>query len=80
MLVRYGDREEVRRGFSANYSTEGWAGSASVHFEAKMKELLRFKETETNLNVTRWIEEYIESLEKDIERARIMEEREGWGV
>jgi len=80
MLARYGDQEEVRRNFSANYSTEGWSGSASVHFETKMEELLRFKETETDPNVTRWIEEYMESLEKDIERARIMEEREGWGT
>lgn len=76
MLVRYGKREDVRRNFSANYSTEGWMGPASVHYTAKKNELLEFKRKERNANVVKWIEEYIETLEKDIERAKMMEERE----
>jgi len=75
MLVKYGDQEDVRNNFSANYSTEGWTGSASNHFMAKEKELWEFKENETNANVIRWIEEYIEGLRKDIERAKIREDR-----
>ena len=75
MLVKYGDQEDVRNNFSANYSTEGWTGSASNHFMAKEKELSEFKENETNANVIRWIEEYTEELRKDAERAKIREDR-----
>jgi|Deesub1362A_J573_1020465.scaffolds.fasta_scaffold03337_4 hypothetical protein len=78
LLVRYGDREDVRRNFSANYSTEGWTGPASKHYTNKKMELLKFKEKETNENVFKWIEEYIKILDKDIEKAKIEEERRGF--
>lgn len=76
MLVRYGKREDVRGNFSANYSTEGWTGSAIVHYKARKNELLEFKRKERNANVVKWIEEYLETLERDIERAKMMGERE----
>jgi len=75
MLVRYGDREDVRSNFSANYSSEGWTGPVSTHYMNKKRELLEFKKNETNENVIKWIEEYIEILERDIERAKMEEER-----
>lgn len=42
----------------------------------KRKELLEFRKNETNENVITWIDECIESMNRNIERARIKEERE----
>lgn len=75
-LVRYGDREDVRRNLSANYSTEGYWGERSLHLEEKRERLLRIKANETDKNVKRWLDEYIEELAENIGRARIDDERE----
>ena len=75
-LVRYGKREDVRRNLRANYSTESWTGDRSLHFEQKREKLLRIGETESDANVKRWIDEYVEELEAGIEHAKIVEERE----
>ena len=75
-LMRYGDREDVRRNLSANYGTDMWTGLRSLHLEAKRDKLLRITEGEDNANVKRWLNAYIERLEGDIEHARIEEERE----
>ena len=75
-LVRYGNREDVRRNLSANYGTEIWRGLRSLHFEAKRDKLLRINEGEDNANVKRWLEEYIHQLEGNIKHERIEEERE----
>jgi len=78
LLVRYGDRKDVRDSFSANYSTEARIGSISEHYVDKKRYLLEFKKHETDKNVVKWIDEYIERLERDIERANIEEERRGF--
>ncbi|MCK4735619.1 MAG: hypothetical protein KAT65_24405, partial [Methanophagales archaeon] len=78
VLVRYGHREDVRRNLIANFSTEGWTGLASLHFQAKKQKLLDFKRGEGNENVKRWIDEYVASLDQKIEWARIGEERRGF--
>ena len=75
-VVRYGEREDVRRNLRANYSTEVWHGPRSLHCENKQQQLLRLKEREDNENVKRWIDEFVEELEEDIEYAKIGEERE----
>jgi len=76
VLCRYGDREDVRHSFAANFSTEGWSGPASVHYQTKKHQLLEFRKDEDNPNVKRWIDEYVSSLDQQIERERIDEERE----
>jgi hypothetical protein len=77
VLVRYGEREDVRNNLMANFSTEGWSGPASLHNTQKKQQLLNYREKEDNKNVLRWIDEYITSLDRQIEYARIREEREG---
>lgn len=78
LLKRYGDRDDVRRNFSANYSTEGWSGPASLHYSNKKQALEEYAKTETDKNVLRWIREYIEGLDQQIERATIEEEDRGF--
>ena len=75
-LVRYGQREDVRRNLHANYSTESWTGERSLHLESKKDKLLRIKADEDDKNVKQWLNEFIDQLEEDIEHARIDEERE----
>ena len=54
----------------------GYAGERSLHLEEKRERLLRIKADEENKNVKQRLDEYIEELAEDIERARIDEERE----
>lgn len=75
LLVRYGDRERVRNELMANFSTEGWTGEASLHFEKKREALQVLLQQESNINVRRWIEEYSTYLAESTERARMDEER-----
>ena len=76
VLIRYGEREDVRQELRANYSTEFWTGERSLHLESKKDKLLRIKGDEDNVNVKRWLNKFINELEEDIESARIDEERE----
>ena len=75
-LIRYGEREDVRENLRANYSTEMWQGSLSLHHENKQQKLLRLKDGEDDENVKRWIDKFAEELEERIEHAKIGEERE----
>ena len=74
-LARYGDREDVRDNLQANYSTEGYSGERSLHLDGKREKLLRIKADEDDQNVKQWLDDYIQRLEKNIEQARIEEER-----
>jgi len=76
VLVRYGNREDVRENLRANFSSEAWRGPESAHYELKKQQLLVFRRDETDPNVKRWIDEYVELLDYGIEHARIREERE----
>jgi hypothetical protein len=77
VLARYGHREEVRQGFSANFFAGGWTGPTSLHLQKQKENLLHFREGESQENVLRWVDEYISSLDRQIEREKIREEWEG---
>jgi hypothetical protein len=76
LLIKYGEREDVRRNLRANFSSETWSGPASLHYEEKRKTLLDFKKDENNENVKLWIDEYVTELDAYIKGAKIEEERE----
>ena len=75
LLIRYGVREDVRNNLLANFETEAWTGQASLHFKRNKQILLDFKKGEDNEKVKRWIDEYISTLDSQIRRAEIEEER-----
>ena len=77
LLVRYGERDDVRSTLISNYLTEGWWGPASLHYKAKLQKLRRIKNSEANENVKRWINDFVDLLEKQVEEAKISEERKG---
>jgi hypothetical protein len=75
VLIRYGASEDVRSSLRANFSSEGWSGPASLHYQEKKDWLLASKKDEDNENVKRWIDEYVSVLDREIEQARVEEER-----
>jgi hypothetical protein len=78
VLVKYGTRDDVKRALFANFSTEGWSGPESLHYQQKRQELLDFKKNEDNYNVISWIGEYLDIIDQRIERAKFEEERRGF--
>src|SRR3989339_459059 len=66
VLARYGGRNDVRKEMGANFYTEGWSGPASLHYQQKKEQLVAFKKNEDNDNVKRWLDEMIDSLDKQI--------------
>jgi hypothetical protein len=80
LLIRYGSRAEVRRNFTANYSSEVSWGSLKERFEKKKEHLLEVKKREHNLNIITWIDEYVVMLDQDIEREKIREEHGDFGA
>ncbi len=75
-LKRYGMREDVRSALMANYLTDMWTGPTSSHYESKKQQLLRIKHSEDDKNIKLWIDGLVDGLEKEIERAKVEEERE----
>ena len=73
---RYGMQENVRRALMANYLTGTWAGPASSHYEVKKQQLLCIKLSEDDKDIKLWIDDFVDGLEKEIERAKVDEERE----
>lgn len=78
VLIHYGERDDVRQAFSANYFTGSWWGPISQHYEGIKQNLLDFRKTEEDENVTLWIDEYIEELDNFIEHEKFREERDAF--
>lgn len=76
VLIRYGSQKKVQNSLMSNFSTEGWTGPESLHLQKKKQALLDFREDETVEIVKEWIDEYVDSLDKEIDRAKIRAERE----
>ncbi len=75
LLARYGNRDDVRDVLTANFGTEGWSGPASLHYTKKRERLLTFLEAENDRRVIAWVNDSIGSLDREIEQAKISEER-----
>ena len=76
ILVRYGQEDSVQRNLLANFHSGGFSGLASEHYQGKKDEVLRYKKTEDNENVNRWIDLYVDSLDAYIQREKLDEERD----
>jgi len=76
LLVKYGKDEKVQRSLVANFFTGGFSGSAATHYQNKKDNILAYKETDDNENVRNWIDFYVKSLDEDISREKLREERD----
>ena len=77
-MVKYGDLEAVRNNLHANFGSGSWSGPASQYFNTKRENALAYRKEETDPNVLRWLNEYIDWLERDIQREKIREERDDY--
>jgi hypothetical protein len=75
LLVRYGDRDDVRRNLSSNFLTEGWMGEMSEHYSVKRLGFLQVLARETNSNVRCWVRDFVAHLKQSIDWSKAREER-----
>jgi len=74
-VARYGKDESIRRGLYAHFHSRSWSGNASDHHRKLRQQARDWLIDEKNSTVIRWINDYIDGLDYDIERAEIEEER-----
>ncbi len=75
LLCRYGQFDGVRNGISATFHSGGWTGSTSAYLKRKREKFRRWLAAGFETEITQWIEAEIESLDRNIEREEIDEER-----
>jgi hypothetical protein len=76
ILIRYGTREDVRSSLMSHFSSgDIIVGNISEYYVKRREEVLSYKDGESNANVLRWINEFIDELDRIIEIHRIGEER-----
>lgn len=76
LLSKYGQFDGVKRAVSANFfHSGGWVGLASAYLKRKRERFRRWLAAEYDSEITQWIEEGIEYLDRNIEREEINEER-----
>ncbi len=78
ILVRYGEKEDVRDSLVSDFLSEGWSGPASLHYEQKRQRFIDLRKDETDEKVINWLDDFIDYLGKQIELERIREERRGF--
>ena len=76
LLVRYGDREDVRSELAASYFTHGWMGPMSAHYSQLKEHLESIRRSANNANVRNWLDDQLSHITHSIERALADEERE----
>jgi len=77
ILVRYGDRGQVRDALHKNDGPVAYVGLSSKHYDEIKERLVSFKNEETNPQVIRWVEDEIRQLEDEINASEQFEERIG---
>lgn len=74
-LAKFGEDERTYRAFTVRFRSRSWSGKESEHSRELRDEARNWLKGESNRIVVAWIEEYIESLDQEIQRAEIEEER-----
>src|SRR5262249_9163164 len=72
-IARYGNFESVQEAVAGNFAWRIYSGKESDYARHLRDEARSWLEAETDATVIRWIENYIASLGRDIERAEIDE-------
>jgi hypothetical protein len=74
-IARYGKVESLSSSLGCHFHSRSWCGSASAYYRELRKQAREWLVGEKNQTVIRWIENYIDGLGYDIQRAEIEEER-----
>lgn len=75
-IAKYSRTPEIASALIARFWARAWSGPASEHFRALRDEARTWLINENDPTVIRWVEDYIDGLTRDIDRAEIDEERE----
>lgn len=75
MLVRYGDRDNVRSALSATFGSGVWVGSEAEWVAGKARQVEEWTKDQ-DPNVRRWALELKQAYRKMLDRARLLEEEE----
>lgn len=76
ILHKYGKNKKVQSALSANLMTDGWSGPASIHYAKKLERIRRFSELNRDShNIQLWAAQMIRSLDRQVDDARMNEER-----
>jgi hypothetical protein len=74
-IAKYGKIELLSSSLLCRFHARAWCGSASDYYRKLREEAREWLVGEKNQSVIRWIENYIDGLGYDIQRAEIQEER-----
>jgi len=75
LLVRWGERDEVRSALAATFGTGGWTGPESGWLAEKIGQAERW-EQDPDPNVRRWAQDLVFSYRRRLEQARLVEQEE----
>jgi hypothetical protein len=73
LLIKYPSDEDIASELSANWHTEGWSGSPSLHYEEKLKIAGEWTK-DPEIPVGEWANKEAEYIKKQIENARKKED------
>ena len=76
LLVRYSHVEGVKNGITAIFNSGGWSGPTSLYYKKRRDKFRVWLSAGFQHEVVQWIEEELDSLNQQIERAEIDEERD----
>src|SRR5262249_10272738 len=77
LLVRWGDREDVRSYLTAAFFTGAWSGPETAWLSEKLEEGQSWLK-DSDPHVRTWAMELVETIQKRHEQVRIREEERGW--
>lgn len=80
LLIRHGDRTDVREALQGNFRSEGWEGRRSRHYANRLAAAARWQEGESEPRVRAWIDEYRAGVAIALEEAKLEEERDDWAA
>lgn len=75
LLVKYANNKNLYHYLHINFGNKGWIGKASTHTKAEIEIVKQFQSKEKNKSVLNFVNEYLESLELELKRHIIEEER-----
>lgn len=75
LLIRYGSNENLYRYLHFNYASKGWIGKESDYIKNELALAEKTKDNEKNIYVLNFINQYIDNLNVDLNRAERYEER-----
>ena len=76
LLAKYGSEKSVRRSLFINFLSGSSIGPRSIYFQNKKDQLVDYLKQDDDVNVKNWINFCLKSLDEDINREKLQEERE----